>query len=61
MRTKGQRKSLRDEGDENNTQFSNTVIQRGVVISWCLTKGQEEKCLSSIGRAEKEPKKQGDS
>jgi len=30
MWTGGQRKNLKEEGDENNEQFSNTEIQRGV-------------------------------
>jgi len=30
MWTKGQRKNLREEGDENNGHFSNTEIQMGV-------------------------------
>ena len=33
MWTEGQRKNLREEGDENNEQFSNTEIQRGDVVS----------------------------
>jgi hypothetical protein len=33
MQIKGQRKCLREEGDENNEKFCITVIQRGVVVS----------------------------
>jgi hypothetical protein len=33
MRTEGQRKNLREEGDENIEQFSKTEIQRGDVVS----------------------------
>jgi hypothetical protein len=36
-------KSLRYEGDENKEQFSNTVIQRGVVICWYLTEVKRDR------------------
>jgi hypothetical protein len=33
MRTEEQEKNLREEADENNEQFSNTDIQRGMSLS----------------------------
>jgi len=33
MWTEEQRKNLREEGDENNEQFSNTEIPRGGIVS----------------------------
>jgi len=43
MWTKGQRKSVRCKVAENNEQFSNTVIQRWVVISWYLTEVKRDR------------------
>jgi len=55
MWTEGQRKNLRQEGDENTEHFSNTEIQRGGCSLSVLNQGikGQEKWLSGTGRAEK--------
>jgi len=62
--TEGQRKNLKEEGDEDNEQFSNTEIQGGGHGLFSVlnrgSEGQEEKCVSGTGRAEKGTKKRGE-
>jgi hypothetical protein len=54
--TKGQKK-IKKEGDESNKQFSDTEICGGYSLSVInqSKEGQEEKCLNSRVRTEKEP------
>jgi len=62
MWTEGQRKSLKEEADENNEQFSNTDILSGGHSLSVLnrgTEGREEKCASGTGRTENGTKKGG--
>jgi hypothetical protein len=63
MWTEGQRKNIKEEGDENNEQFCNTEIQRGGHSLSVLnqgTEGWEEKIAGDTGRPEKRTKKWGE-